>query len=95
MLEWRKMVDDWRGVCPGCGNTMPTAVLYAGIPGRLCQASVHEYPVIMGLLGQLFVWGLPYNGVLIEYTRGYYWRALWHFLRGDHSQSDDDYDGLA
>jgi hypothetical protein len=70
-------------------NKTGMRVMQFGIPGYLC--SDENCSVVWGSFTWLWL-VLPFNGWFITYEKGGYWRALWHFLRGDHS--GDEYDGF-
>lgn len=55
-----------------------TKVIYAGAPGVFCQNE--ECACLSGMAS--YVGLIYFNGAFMSYT-GSYWRALWHFVKGD------------
>lgn len=66
--------------CPLCSSES-SKVMYAGLPMRMCTKS--DCMCCFGGMAWVMEW-IHFNGVFVYYT-GSYWKALWHFLRGDHS----------
>lgn len=64
--------------CPKCGSETMGALAY-GLPGWICMG--HELPLAGGP-GPDFAAAFGLVGSLMVYEPGFYWSALWDWLRG-------------
>ena len=65
-------------VCPACGTSEVSRVIYAGFPMWICD---HDCSRLWGAWSFVLAWGLvPFNGVFFNYD-GWYPAALWRWLR--------------
>lgn len=73
--------------CPSCEQPTGRKVFYAGIPAKLCTED--DCGTIWGPFSFLLLI-IPFNGWFLDYTDGNYFGALWHFLKGDFSDMDEE-----
>jgi len=68
--------------CPNCGGSHVLKVIYFGLPGKLCEScsSLWGMAAFAPPVSSETEHGPQFAFLVYE---GRYWRALWHWFRGE------------